>query len=95
MSVGSLSLSADSLDPETEDENLFGISVVSDVLETSLAFVSESCSSEDERPCSQPEVEEERPCSQEEEEEVEERPCSQEEEEDVEERPCSQDEESD
>ena len=85
MSADSLVLPTDSIDPEIVDENLFGISVVSDVLDASVKFIAESCSSEGGRPCSQPDEEEERPCSVPDEEE--ERPCSQPDEE--EERPCS------
>ena len=94
MSVGSLSSSADLVNPETEDEKLFGISVVSDALDASMEFVAESCASEEERPCAAPE--EERPCAAPEEEEErpcaapeEERPCAAPEEE--EERPCAMD----
>jgi hypothetical protein len=89
MSAISLPVPTDSTDPEIEDENLFGISVVPDVLDGPIQLVTESCSSEEDRPCSQPDdEEEERPCSLPDEEE--ESPCSMPEEE--EERPCSMDE---
>ena len=73
MSADAFSLPADLSNPELEDENLFGISVVSDALDTSMRFVAENCASEEEIPCAAPE--EERPCAAPEEE----RPCAMEE----------------